>query len=114
MRIVLFIILVSVFISCSKEESKQVLPPEKMEAVLFDFMMAEAYTNTKYNIDSVVAAQKDNVSLQKKVFAFHGITKKQFEKSFDYYTRHSGVMLKILDSIIAKENRRNAEPIKVL
>jgi len=114
MRAVVFICLISIFISCGNEESEKVLPPEKMEAVLFDFIMAEAHTNTKYNVDSVISAQKDNVRLQKKVFAIHGISKAQFEQSFDYYTEHSGAMLKILDSIIAKENRRNVEPVKAL
>src|SRR5688572_10082641 len=111
MRPVLFLCLISIFISCRSKNDKAILAPEKMEAVLFDFVMAEAYTNTHVNVDSVILAQKENAKLQKKVFAIHGITREQFQESFDYYTRHANEFTPILDSIAAKENRRNTAPI---
>ena len=70
MRPVLFLCLISIFISCRSKNDKAILAPEKMEAVLFDFVMAEAYTNTHVNVDSVILAQKENAKLQKKVFRF--------------------------------------------
>lgn len=108
MKLALFCCLISFFLSCRSKDTTAILPPEKMEAVLLDFMMTEAYTNTHVNIDSVLLAQKENVKLQKKVFAIHGITREEFKLSVDYYTRHSAQFAAMLDSISAKENRRNA------
>ncbi len=113
MKPVLFICLIFIFISCRTETKTTVLAPAKMEAVLLDFVMAEAYTNTRFPVDSVIISKKENIKLQKKIFAVHGITKEQFEYSFDYYTKHANEFTTILDSIAAKENRRNVEPIKV-
>ena len=111
MRIVLFLFMISIFISCGKKNDTAILTPEKMEAVLFDFVMAEAHTNTNVPVDSVILAQKENAKLQKKVFAIHGVTREQFQKSFDYYSKHASEFTPILDSIAAKENRRNTAPI---
>lgn len=112
MKLAVFFCLIFIFISCQNQRNEDILPPEKMEAVLFDFVMAEAHTNITVDIDSVVLAQKENTKLQKKIFAIHGITREQFKLSFDYYTNHSSEFTPILDSIAAKENRRNTAPIK--
>lgn len=112
MKPIFFICLISIFISCRNEDKAAVLPPEKMEAVLLDFLMAEAHTLTHFPIDSLRLATKENVKLQKKIFAIHHVTKQQFEQSFNYYTKHSTEFTRILDSVAAKENRRNMQPIK--
>ena len=111
MRQILFCCLISFSVSCSNEAKNSILPPEKMEAVLLDFIMAEVYTNTHVNVDSVLLAQKENVKLQKKVFALHGITKEEFKESFEHYTKHPVEFTRILDSISARENRKNIVPI---
>ncbi len=111
MRPAIIVFFVLIFISCKNQSDPAILPPEKMEAVLFDFVMAEAHTNINVNVDSVILAQKENTKLQKKVFAFHGITREKFKLSFEYYTNHPAEFTTILDSISAKENRRNIVPI---
>lgn len=108
MRAILILCLITIFISCGNKNDKPILPPQKMEAVLLDFVMAEAHTNTRVHIDSVILAQKENVKLQKRIFAIHGITREDFQQSFDYYTNHSAEFTPILDSIVAKEGRRTA------
>ncbi len=112
MKPVFLFFLILIFISCRNPNKTAVLPPEKMEAVLLDFVMAEAHTNSSYPIDSVLLAKKESVKLQKKIFAIHSVTKEEFERSFDYYTKHSEEFTIILDSISAKENRRNTESAK--
>lgn len=111
MRSPFFLALVLLIVSCQTKSSEAILPPEKMETVLFDFAMADAHTNINVNIDSVILAQKENTKLQKKIFAIHGITREQFKQSFEYYTKHPAEFTTILDSISAKENRRNTAPI---
>lgn len=113
MKAVAILCLILIFISCRDKNDKAILPPEKMGAVLFDFAMAEAFTNTHINIDSILLAQKENVKLQKRIFAIHGITREEFKQSFDYYTRHASEFTPILDSIAAKQNRLNTAPVNI-
>ncbi|MBP5522967.1 MAG: DUF4296 domain-containing protein [Bacteroidaceae bacterium] len=79
----LYIILCLFLLSCSEEKS-DIIPPDKMEEILFDYHLAqgiidvqppEDYTHNQRYLDAV--------------FSNHGITEAQFDSSMIYYTREA-------------------------
>lgn len=97
-------------ISCTKK-TEDILPPVKMQAVFWDVIRADVY-NSDYQTDSTKQLLKENVTLQKKIFQLHGVTREQFYKSFEYYTEHPDKMTMILDSMMVQEDRRRNKMIK--
>lgn len=93
---VFFLVLLS---SCASRLPKDVLPPDKMEMVLWDVAkggeFANGYIYPKY--PSISKATIDTKLLEE-IFRAHGITKTQFNKSLDYYQKKPEMLLRVLDS----------------
>jgi len=96
----LFIIL-QLIISCSdkKKIPKDILPPPKMQAVLWDMISAGEFLNgyilNKDSVDKMAESSK----MYGRVLQFHHITKQEFDKSYLYYRQHPALMRSILDSL---------------
>ena len=110
MRIAVFYLVLTFFASCSTNKSDDILKPEKMQAVFWDIIRADVLTTDYTGGDSSKKPMIENIALQKKIFQIHGITKEQYDKSFDYYTEHPAIMTVILDSMLAKESRNKVKP----
>ena len=102
-RIGLFYLGVLFFVSCTSKNKipSQVMQPDKMEAVLWDVIKAEAFTAQGLNKDSTTNPAKENYKLQQKIFAIHHISEKDFYTSYDYYKKNAALLKTILDSISA-------------
>lgn len=100
-------ILLFCILGCSNNRRKfsGILPKEKMQAVLWDIIGADVFTEQFIKKDSLKTPSIENMQLQNKIFAIHKITKVDFYKSYDYYTAHADQMRIILDSITAKAER---------
>lgn len=77
-----------------------VLPPEKMQAVLWDLLRADQFLAT-YVLNKDTSLKKINESLRyyQQVFALHKISKEEFSKSFSWYRAHPAVFRALMDSI---------------
>jgi len=91
--------------SNSKSKSSGILPKEKMQAVMWDIIEADVFTEQFIKKDSLKNLSMENMQLQNKIFAIHKTTKADFYKSYDYYLAHADQMRIILDSITAKAER---------
>ncbi|UAY52670.1 DUF4296 domain-containing protein [Ferruginibacter albus] len=93
------------FASCrnNNDMPSDVLNKQKMQAVLWDMLRIEAYTENFLKTDTLKNLQNENLQLQQKVFAIHHITKEAFYKSYDYYKQHPALLSEVLDSITTKE-----------
>ena len=103
----LFIGLV-LFSSCGNKDKLPagVLKPEKMQAVLWDVIKAEAFTTDFIKKDSAKNAAAENLKLQQQIFAIHKITKADFYTSYDYYKTNTVEFKKIMDSMVAQAERK--------
>ena len=110
MRTRILALLACVFIlnSCVNKDKLPagILKPEKMQAVLWDVIKAEAFTNEFIKKDSAKNAVAENVKLQQQIFAIHKISKTDFYNSYDYYKLNTVVFKKIVDSMIAQAERK--------
>jgi len=97
---------VALLFSCgSKEESGTILTTAKMQDVMWDMLLADAFTEKYLKTDSSKKELAQNAALQQKVFELHKITKGDFYKSYNYYNNHPDLMRIILDSIGVKADR---------
>lgn len=106
MKIKLIFVFLIFLAACSGSTPKDVLPRDKMQKVLWDVTLAGEYANgyifSKYYDLNRAAV---NNELLEKVFKSNGITKKQFEKSLDYYRDHPQKLMTVLDSLYAQQKR---------
>lgn len=82
-----------------------ILKPDKMQAVLWDVIKADAFTAEFIKKDSSKNAVEENLKLQQVIFAIHHTSKDVFYKSYDYYKTNTPVLKVMLDSIIARAGR---------
>ena len=109
MRIFL-IILTSIFFSCSHNKIPDgVLKPEKMQAVFWDILQADIFTNEFFNKDSARDLKKQNARLQLLIFKKHGIAQEQFYKSYKYYLDHANVMKDMIDTMMVRQKIKPVE-----
>jgi hypothetical protein len=108
----LFILLL---IACScNNRPKDILPPSKMKAVLWDYIQADTFTTDYISKDSSKNPALENAGLQKTIFNFHHVTKEEFYKSYNYYLKHGNEMQVMLDSIVVQKNRDRQKNMKKL
>ncbi len=104
MKFILFIVLVTLFFSCSKTKMPNgILEPEKMQAVFWDYMRADVYVNEYLRKDSGRDLQKESAKLQQQVFQLHKISREQFYKSYEYYLNHTNEMKIMLDTLQVRQ-----------
>lgn len=102
-----FLLAITYFLfSCSDKNKlpKDILPREKMEAVLWDMLRAgEFLDGFVFNKDTAVDKVAESEKWYDKIYQLHSISKEQFKKSFAYYKDNLTVLKPILDSLSKKE-----------
>ena len=109
MRIILLLVGLALINSCGNKEKipDGILKPQKMQAVLWDVIKADAFTAEFIKKDSAKNAASENLKLQQQIFAIHKVSKADFYNSYDYYKTNTVVFKKIVDSMIAHAERKN-------
>ena len=113
MKFFSFFLLVIFFSSCNtKKVPDDILPPEKMQEVLWDMIRADEFLVSYVIKDTSVNRKAESLKLYQKVFDVHDISKSAFEKSFKYYQLHPETLQPIMDSLNArKSDRENSETL---
>ena len=88
-----------VAISCKSSIPKDILPPKKMQAVLWDVMQADEVAEYYASSDSTFKGLARHVNYYQTIFAIHRITKNDFTRSLKYYQDHPANLKPILDSL---------------
>jgi hypothetical protein len=94
-------------LSCTtkSKEPTGILKPDKMQAVLWDVLRAQAFTVEFIKKDTTKNDVEENLKLQQEIFAIHRISKEEFYRSFEYYKTNSGPMKAIMDTIMNRADR---------
>ncbi|MEO5889755.1 MAG: DUF4296 domain-containing protein [Ferruginibacter sp.] len=106
MRVFIATIVLLGMIGCAdKGSDAKILDKEKMQAVMWDIINADVFTDQFVKKDSLKNASLENMQLQNKIFALHKVTRADYYRSYDYYLSHGDVMKVILDSMSVKGER---------
>lgn len=77
-----------------------VLPQEKMQAVMWDMIRSGDFLNNfVFYRDTGVNKVAETRKWQDKIFEMHGITREQFKRSYTYYQQQPLMMKTMMDSI---------------
>lgn len=105
-RVLLFILLIALFISCSRSKVPSgILKPEKMQEVFWDFIRADVYANEIIRRDPSKNVELENARLQMQVFQLHKVTKEEFYKSYEYYLNHQKLMKSMVDTMLVRQQK---------
>ena len=100
-------------LSCSSDSiPKDVFPPKKMTAVLYDIVLADEWVDFTRMQDSSYLKFSKRASVYDSVFQLHGINKQQYQKSMAYYQSRPDLLKEILDSVKTKSDTIPSKPIK--
>ena len=111
MRRIILLALVGSLAACSKSKlPKDVLEPEKMQAVYWDYLRADIFANEHVRLDSSKNLALENAKLQLQVFQLHKISKEQFYKSYEYYLNHRELMKDMLDTMLVRQKQKIEKP----
>ena len=108
MRLLLLCVVVLLFTGAcnpSNKVPKGVLPPEKMETVLWDLLRSgNLVNNFILSKDSSLDKNQEHIKWINRVLTFHQVSEAEFKKSFSYYQQHPELMSVIMDSISKRED----------
>ena len=98
----LIVLLIFFTVGCKNKNGVpgSVLPPEKMQVILWDMMRADQFlTDYVLNKDSSLNKTTESLKYYQQIFAIHKISKEEFQHSFFYYKSHPILLKAIMDSI---------------
>jgi len=116
MRLIPVLLFGILLISCGNKNKvpKNVLPPKKMEAVLWDMLQAGEFINGFVIAkDTGVNRLSQTTAIYDAVYRIHAISQTQFNESFAWYQQHPAMMKTIMDSLAGKTRTPESEPKKM-
>jgi hypothetical protein len=96
---------------CSNKDKvpSGIIPPARMQYILWDMIQADQYANMYLTKDSVgVRSKQQTLTLYAQVFQMHKISREDFQKSFQYYIDRPDLSRSLLDSVLKLGNRDRA------
>ena len=103
----IFFVLIIVFLSaCSSEIPEDVLPPDKMQQVMWDIMLADEMILQYKMTDSSFARAAKQSRYYQSIFRIHNTSEETFKKSTKFYMEHPALFKPILDSMNAAGERK--------
>jgi hypothetical protein len=87
-----------------------IIPPDSMQGIMKDVIVAEQFSNTSFFKDSTKNDKvKANQDLLATIFKMHHISKESFRESLLFYESRPDLNKKIFDSLAVYANRRRVE-----
>jgi hypothetical protein len=102
MRIIFVFCISSILIlACSHKEKipAGILPPEKMQSVLWDMIGAGEYITTFVAVQDSVDKELESLKMYEQVLRAHHTTRDQFKKSFSWYRSQPVLMRTMIDTL---------------
>ena len=115
MKWIIALLFAGIIGSCnSNKPPKNIISPNQMQLVLWDYMQADVYAADIIKLDSSKRDTIENIHLQKAVFNKYGINRKKFYESYAYYQKHPEQMKTIIDSMVNYQRRKDTIKGKTL
>ncbi|HEY1024726.1 MAG TPA: DUF4296 domain-containing protein [Sphingobacteriaceae bacterium] len=104
-RLLAFFFCLIFLVSCAGEgEPKGLIDREKMVLVLTDVHLANAYTSTVMDLDTMKQITADYLHL---VYKKHGIDSVRFKQSLKYYSEHPGILSEMYDQVLDRLEKKD-------
>lgn len=116
------VIIILLLAGCGSKNKvpSDVLPPAKMQAVMWDILRADQFLGSYVFIkDSSLNKQNESLRMYDRVLDLHQTNMEEFRRSFAYYQAHPQLMKVIMDSLsqlpkaVTKEPGAITQPVSV-
>ena len=106
MRNFILLICLTFFYSCSSDENipDAVIPPSRMQTVLWDMLMADELAAQLKLTDTTRSVQDIHTELYGKVFSLHNTNSEEFRKSFLFYQSRPDLFKPMLESYLKRSD----------
>lgn len=104
-RNIFFVVTMLLLGACSTQEKvpEDILPPPKMQAILWDMFRAGNFvTSFQLAADSTLNREQEQIKWFSRVLRVHQVKEKEFKKSMEYYKRRPDLLSVIMDSLSRK------------
>jgi hypothetical protein len=105
MKYFFFLCFLLVLQACKPAVPKNILPPAKMQAILWDMMRADEMVEYYSPGDSAFAKLLKNTQYYQVIFRMHKTTEAIFKASMHFYIGHPKLFQPVLDSMQASADR---------
>ncbi|HEU4470493.1 MAG TPA: DUF4296 domain-containing protein [Flavisolibacter sp.] len=99
-----FTVLISL-VACESGLPKNVVAPEKMEAVMWDMIQVDEMAGYYASVDSSMASDAKRIDNYQAVLRLHGLSREQLKTSLRYYQANPALLKPILDSLQVRSER---------
>jgi len=103
-KIIVYLFLALTIISCSKSTKKEVIPPEKMQAILQDIHLYDAILNEKKLMDKNLTDSTQ--SYYNSIWEKYNISYSEFQASLNFYSARPEVLAKMYDKILKNYSQK--------
>ena len=111
----LLVLLIGIFLSCNNSKSvpRGIIPPDKMEKVLWDMIQTDRFAIQFLSKDSAkINVKEETFKLYEEVFRNHQTNRDEFTKSFKYYMDHPELNQRLYDSMNVRGTRLREDMYK--
>ena len=111
----LLVLLIGIFLSCNNSKSvpRGIIPPDKMEKVLWDMIQTDRFAIQFLSKDSAkINVKEETFKLYEQVFRIHQTNRDEFTKSFKYYMDHPELNQRLYDSMNVRGTRLREDMYK--
>jgi hypothetical protein len=98
----LFLFLIS---SCKPSIPKDVLPPSKMNPVLWDILLADEMASQYSITDSTFNKLEKHAEYYQDIFKIHKTDEQTFKRSIRFYMEHPALFKPVLDSLQSRGDK---------
>ncbi|WP_121354232.1 DUF4296 domain-containing protein [Flavisolibacter nicotianae] len=102
MRYLFLLAIVFAATACTSSVPEEIMPKEKMGAVLYDVIRADEMTDFLLANDSTYREFSKRASFYDTIFQLHAVKKEDFQKSLRFYQGRPDLLKEILDSLQKK------------
>jgi hypothetical protein len=105
MRKLFFLSAIIFVFACSDADKvpKDILPKQKMQAVLWDMIRAGEFLDIYAFRDTVTDRNAKALEWYDNIYRLHQVSKTAFQKSYAWYRDHPSLMKEVLDSLSKKQ-----------
>lgn len=101
------VFLLLILAACSSSPvPRGILPPDKMQKVVYDLIRIDEFLNNFVFKDTTIDIKKKRSTLYEQAFKVHNTTRKQFYSSYKYYQEHPDLQKDLFDSLHESLNRK--------
>lgn len=110
------LLLALLFAACTDNMKvpRGIIAQPKMQKILWDMVQADRYVATYLQIrkDTLGRNRRDAVAVYDKVFAYNGVSRDEFLKSYSFYLGRPDMLKVMFDSVAAQAQRQKAESFR--